>query len=114
MRIGPLRIRRASRRTVCPERRNRFAGRRGGGRGGIRTHGRVAPTAVFKTAALNHSATLPGRACGPPVMAAPGAASTAERAVDLSPHSAYLTAHARAAMSARTLFGRADLGPTDA
>ena len=30
-----------------------------GGRGGIRTHGGVAPTAVFKTAALNHSATLP-------------------------------------------------------
>ena len=32
-----------------------------GGRGGIRTHGGVAPTAVFKTAALNHSATLPWR-----------------------------------------------------
>jgi hypothetical protein len=32
-----------------------------GGRGGIRTHGGVAPTAVFKTAALNHSATLPER-----------------------------------------------------
>ena len=31
----------------------------GGGRGGIRTHGGLAPTAVFKTAALNHSATLP-------------------------------------------------------
>ena len=31
-----------------------------GGRGGIRTHGRLAPTAVFKTAALNHSATRPG------------------------------------------------------
>lgn len=30
-----------------------------GGRGGIRTHGGLAPTAVFKTAALNHSATLP-------------------------------------------------------
>jgi hypothetical protein len=30
-----------------------------GGRGGIRTHGGVAPTAVFKTAALNHSATRP-------------------------------------------------------
>ena len=30
-----------------------------GGRGGIRTHGRLSPTAVFKTAALNHSATLP-------------------------------------------------------
>src|SRR5687767_6352903 len=32
---------------------------RAGGRGGIRTHGGLAPTAVFKTAALNHSATLP-------------------------------------------------------
>ena len=31
-----------------------------GGKGGIRTHGELAPTAVFKTAALNHSATLPG------------------------------------------------------
>ena len=30
-----------------------------GGEGGIRTHGRLAPTAVFKTAALNHSATSP-------------------------------------------------------
>ena len=32
---------------------------RGGGRGEIRTHERVAPLAVFKTAALNHSATRP-------------------------------------------------------
>jgi hypothetical protein len=32
---------------------------RSGGRGGIRTHGRLAPTPVFKTGALNHSATLP-------------------------------------------------------
>ena len=31
-----------------------------GGRGGIRTHGGLTPTAVFKTAALNHSATRPG------------------------------------------------------
>ena len=30
-----------------------------GGSGEIRTHGGVAPSAVFKTAALNHSATLP-------------------------------------------------------
>src|SRR4051812_41384125 len=37
-----------------------------GGRGGIRTHGGLAPTAVFKTAALNRSATLPGaRESGP-------------------------------------------------
>ena len=34
----------------------------GGGEGGIRTHGELAPTAVFKTAALNHSATSPGSA----------------------------------------------------
>src|SRR5690606_39424596 len=32
-----------------------------GGQGGIRTHGRLPPTAVFKTAALNHSATCPAR-----------------------------------------------------
>src|SRR6266481_8941911 len=30
-----------------------------GGRGGIRTHEGLAPLAVFKTAALSHSATLP-------------------------------------------------------
>ena len=37
-----------------------------GGGGGIRTHGGLAPTAVFKTAALNHSATLPcGRSMPP-------------------------------------------------
>jgi hypothetical protein len=30
-----------------------------GGEGGIRTHGGLAPTAVFKTAAINHSATPP-------------------------------------------------------
>src|SRR5258708_18676109 len=30
-----------------------------GGRGGIRAHEALAPLAVFKTAALNHSATLP-------------------------------------------------------
>src|SRR5208283_1693071 len=30
-----------------------------GGRGGIRTHDGVSPMAVFKTAALNRSATLP-------------------------------------------------------
>jgi hypothetical protein len=34
---------------------------RSGGRGGIRTHERVAPLPVFKTGALNHSATLPRR-----------------------------------------------------
>jgi hypothetical protein len=37
-----------------------FIGEQGsGGGGGIRTHGGLAPTAVFKTAALNHSATPP-------------------------------------------------------
>ena len=30
-----------------------------GGSGEIRTHGRLAPSAVFKTAGLNHSPTLP-------------------------------------------------------
>ncbi len=30
-----------------------------GGEGGIRTHGRDKPTPVFKTSALNHSATSP-------------------------------------------------------
>ena len=30
-----------------------------GGRGGIRTHGRVAPTPDFESGAFNHSATLP-------------------------------------------------------
>ena len=32
---------------------------RGGGRGGIRTPGTVSGPAVFKTAAFDHSATLP-------------------------------------------------------
>ena len=32
-----------------------------GGGGGIRTHGRVAPSSVFKTGAFNHSATPPIR-----------------------------------------------------
>ena len=31
-----------------------------GGWGGIRTHGGLAPTPVFKTGAFNHSATHPG------------------------------------------------------
>ena len=30
-----------------------------GGRGGIRTHGRIAPTPDFESGAFNHSATLP-------------------------------------------------------
>src|SRR5437588_2578786 len=36
-----------------------IANKGSGGRGGIRTHEGLAPLAVFKTAALNHSATLP-------------------------------------------------------
>src|SRR6188474_3114804 len=36
-----------------------MSGERNGGRGGIRTHGRVAPTSDFESGALNHSATLP-------------------------------------------------------
>src|SRR5687768_1515964 len=36
-----------------------------GGEGGIRTHGGREPTAVFKTAALNHSATSPDRTAIP-------------------------------------------------
>src|SRR3989338_7017231 len=39
-----------------------FAPKGCGGQGGIRTHGRLPPTAVFKTAALNHSATCPEQA----------------------------------------------------
>ena len=35
--------------------------RLGGGRGGIRTHGRLSPSLVFKTSSLNHSDTLPYR-----------------------------------------------------
>src|SRR3954464_376962 len=39
--------------------------RASGGRGGIRTHGTLAGTPVFKTGALNHSATLPTEiSCG--------------------------------------------------
>jgi hypothetical protein len=34
---------------------------RAGGEGGIRTHGRLAPTEVFKTSALSHSATSPNK-----------------------------------------------------
>jgi hypothetical protein len=33
-----------------------------GGRGGIRTHGRVTPTPDFESGAFNHSATLPAQA----------------------------------------------------
>src|SRR5688500_12041134 len=49
-----------------------------GGEGGIRTHGELAPTAVFKTAALNHSATSPDRRFGRPANSA-GASGRASR-----------------------------------
>ena len=35
-----------------------------GGEGGIRTHGRIAPTPVFKTGAFNRSATSPAGVAG--------------------------------------------------
>jgi hypothetical protein len=38
---------------------NQYLTCKGGGQGGIRTHGKLAPTTVFKTVALNHSATCP-------------------------------------------------------
>ena len=45
----------------------RFCGMHVGGWGEIRTHGTLAGPAVFKTAALNHSATHPhGGDTGPP------------------------------------------------
>ncbi len=37
--------------------------RKTGGGGGIRTHGRVTPTTIFKTVAFNRSATPPQIAC---------------------------------------------------
>src|SRR6516164_6985336 len=42
-----------------------------GGWGGIRTHGTLAGTPVFKTGALNHSATLPNFETIQPFGAAP-------------------------------------------
>src|SRR3546814_588644 len=46
---------------ACPVMPNQRLKAKGecGGWGGIRTHGEREPTAVFKTAALNHSATHP-------------------------------------------------------
>src|ERR1700684_3305413 len=46
-----------SRRTAAPPGRTNLEPV--GGRGGIRTHGTLAGTPVFKTGALNHSSTLP-------------------------------------------------------
>ena len=51
-----------------------------GGEGGIRTHGRLAPTPVFKTGALNHSATSPDRALN-------GAKATPSQALRRRPYS---------------------------
>ena len=45
-----------------PDRENAFAGASGGW-GGIRTHGTLSRTLVFKTSALNHSATHPTASC---------------------------------------------------
>ena len=44
-----------------------------GGEGGIRTHGDIAATAVFKTAALNRSATSPAAALSHATQLAPTA-----------------------------------------
>jgi hypothetical protein len=41
----------------------RVSAKQNGGWGGIRTHGALARTPVFKTGALNRSATHPGCAC---------------------------------------------------
>ena len=43
-----------------PDREKAFAGASGGG-GGIRTHGGLSPPTVFKTVAIDHSATPPGQ-----------------------------------------------------
>ena len=56
---------------VCGRKARRPAGQYlTGGRGGIRTHEGLAPLAVFKTAALNRSATLPD-ACRGGIWGAP-------------------------------------------
>ena len=67
----------------------RASGRNGGGEGGIRTHGELAPTAVFKTAALNHSATSPSGAPSyhrPPIASGMGRARRAMNADGRAPH----------------------------
>src|SRR5262249_9359003 len=60
-RTGPQPVaRRTGEVRFCREKRRPAAGcDPQGGWGGIRTHGGVSPTAVFKTAALNRSATHP-------------------------------------------------------
>ena len=40
---------------------DKLMGKQASGEGGIRTHGALTDTPVFKTGALNHSATSPGR-----------------------------------------------------
>ena len=63
-----------------PDKSGTAAAAAAGGWGGIRTHGGLAPTAVFKTAALNHSATHP-RAFG---ITPPRPAVQAKRRAELS------------------------------
>jgi hypothetical protein len=57
----------------------------GGGGGGIRTHGTVSRTTVFKTVALNHSATPPS-ASQCEKLAKKASENGAGCAPDLSPH----------------------------
>ena len=45
---------------VCPAVKQRNVKRGNGGEGGIRTHGTLARTPVFKTGTFNHSVTSPG------------------------------------------------------
>ena len=56
--MGGLKVGTQRHSPLWPLRRWRF-GRRNGGRGGIRTPDTLAGTPVFKTGAINHSATLP-------------------------------------------------------
>ena len=46
--------------SVCQKHKLNLIVYKYGGEGGIRTHGTVAGTLVFKTRALNHSTTSPG------------------------------------------------------
>ena len=54
---------------ISPSTRLRSTVWNDGGEGGIRTHGTLPRTAVFKTAALNHSATSPSESISPIVTA---------------------------------------------
>ena len=50
---------------ICPKctKKATYQGGLNGGRGGIRTHGTLAGSTVFKTGPINHSGTLPRRSC---------------------------------------------------